>query len=62
MEQAKAQAETRLIAARIPVDLSDRLATLARTQERSVSAELRLALRAHLDAPGGSPPKGSKGR
>lgn len=41
--------ETVQIAARVPADLADRLAVLAEKAERSVSAELRVALRSYVE-------------
>lgn len=37
------------VAAQVPAELADRLKALADRNERSASAELRIALRAHLD-------------
>jgi predicted transcriptional regulator len=42
--------ETTQIAARVPVDLVLKLNELAERNERSASAELRIALKAHIEA------------
>lgn len=41
--------ETTWISARIPLDLAKALAEIAKANERSSSAELRLALKAHVE-------------
>lgn len=42
---------TARVATDIPEDLADQLAERAKSNERSVSAELRVAIRAHLAKP-----------
>lgn len=46
---ADAVTETTQVAARVPVDLVERLTRLAERNERSASAEVRLAIRAHVE-------------
>lgn len=41
--------ETTTIAVRIPSDLADRLEELAAENERTLSGEVRVALRAHVE-------------
>lgn len=41
--------ETTHLTARVPADLAKRLATIAEANERSTSAELRLAIRAYIE-------------
>lgn len=38
------------VAASVPADLAERLRLLAESRERSVAAEIRLAIRSHVDA------------
>lgn len=40
---------TTFIGAQIPTNLSERLSEIAKGNERSVSAEVRLALKAHIE-------------
>jgi hypothetical protein len=42
--------ETKQLAAMVPVSLLDELSKLAKANERSVSAEARLAIKAHVEA------------
>lgn len=43
-------AETTQIAARVPVEMVEQLNAIADRNDRSTSAELRLALKAHIEA------------
>lgn len=45
-----ATAETKFVGAVVPKDLADDLGSLARSAERSTAAELRLAIKAWVDA------------
>ncbi len=58
------EAQTKLIAAQCPTDLAEEFARLAKRRERSLSAELRLAMRAAVAANGleteeSAPPQGA---
>jgi predicted transcriptional regulator len=41
--------QMKLVGAQVPADLADQFSEVARANERSVSAELRVAIRAHID-------------
>lgn len=49
MDTATLQEEKRLVSAQMPARLVIRLAELARANERSLSAELRIAATEHLE-------------
>lgn len=58
------EAPTKMIAAQCPTDLASAFARLARRRERSLSAELRLAMRTAVAASGlendeSAPPQGA---
>ncbi len=46
------QTEERVVAARVPVEVAERLARLAAAGDRSISGEIRRALREHIEAEG----------
>jgi hypothetical protein len=46
--------ESRFIAALVPDSMRSELERAARANERTLSGEIRLALREHLESPGGS--------
>ena len=48
--------ESRFIAALVPPSMRAELERAAHANERSLSGEIRLALREHLEDPGASPP------
>ena len=52
MTSTKTQAVPAIVHARVRADALERLKSLAARNERSVGAELRLALREHLDRAG----------
>jgi hypothetical protein len=51
--------ESRFIAALVPLSMRAELERSAAANERTLSGEIRLALREHLEDPGASPPRRS---
>jgi TraY domain len=51
--------ESRFIAALVPPSMRAELERSARANERTLSGEIRLALKQHLEDPGASPPQRS---
>jgi hypothetical protein len=41
--------QMKIVGAQVPADLADQFAEVAKANERTVSAELRVAIRAHID-------------